>query len=235
MNCPSCGHENPDHAKFCLECASPFPIRCAACGTELPSRAKFCLECAHPVASGEPQPARDPRSYTPRHLVEKILRTRSAIEGEHKLVTVFFADVKGSTELSRAVGNERWHEILDGFFRILSEGVHRYEGTVNQYTGDGIMALFGAPIAHEDHAQRACYASLYLRDGLRRYADDLRIENGLSFETRISLNSGEVVVGKIGDWTNPPRPQARTRGLLLLPRAKRRRDRLQSASHGQQS
>jgi class 3 adenylate cyclase len=112
---------------------------------------------------------------------------------------VLFADVKGSMELAEQVDAEEWHSILDRFFQILADGVHRFEGTVNQYTGDGIMALFGAPIAHEDHGQRACYAALHLRDKLRRYADDLRRTKGLSFSVRMGINSGEVIVGKIGD------------------------------------
>src|SRR5207245_8645353 len=99
-----------------------------------------------------------PLSYTPRHLAEKILTSRSALEGERKQVTVLFADVKGSMDLAEQIDPEEWHRIMDRFFAILSEGMHRFEGTINQYTGDGIMALFGAPIAHEDHAQRACYA-----------------------------------------------------------------------------
>jgi predicted ATPase/class 3 adenylate cyclase len=110
-----------------------------------------------------------------------------------------FADVKGSMELAEQVGAEQWHAILERFFQILADGVHRFEGTVNQYTGDGIMALFGAPIAHEDHAQRACYAALQLLGRLREYAREVRREHGLDFATRIGLNSGEVVVGKIGD------------------------------------
>jgi class 3 adenylate cyclase len=124
-------------------------------------------------------PARDPLSYTPKHLAEKILTSRSALEGERKQVTVLFADVKGSMDLSEQVDPEEWHRIMDRFFAILSEGVHRFEGTINQYTGDGIMALFGAPIAHEDHAQRACYAALHLQQELRRYADEIRLEHGL--------------------------------------------------------
>ena len=132
-------------------------------------------------------------------LADKILRSRSALEGERKQVTVLFADVKGSMELAERVDPEAWHAILDRFFQILADGVHRFEGTVNQYTGDGIMALFGAPIAHEDHAQRACYAALHLRDELRRYAVELRRERSLDFSVRMGLNSGEVVVGKIGD------------------------------------
>ena len=114
-------------------------------------------------------------------------------------MTVLFADVKGSMELAEQLDPEEWHRILDRFFAILTEGVHRFEGTVNQYTGDGIMALFGAPIAHEDHAQRACYAALHLRDRLRQYADELRVDPGVHFSFRLGLNSGAVVVGTIGD------------------------------------
>ncbi|MGH9316515.1 MAG: AAA family ATPase, partial [Thermoanaerobaculia bacterium] len=140
-----------------------------------------------------------PESYTPKHLAERILTSKAALEGERKQVTVLFVDVKGSVELAEQVDPEEWHKILDRFFEILTEGVHRFEGTVNQYTGDGIMALFGAPIAHEDHAQRACYAALHLREGLRLYADELRLSHGLNFGVRMGMNSGEVIVGKIGD------------------------------------
>jgi class 3 adenylate cyclase/tetratricopeptide (TPR) repeat protein len=149
--------------------------------------------------------SRAPRDYTPKHLADKILQSKSALEGERKQVTVLFADVKGSLELAEQVDPEEWHQILDRFFGILADGVHRFEGTVNQYTGDGIMALFGAPIAHEDHAQRACWAALHLRDELRRYADELRRSHGLSFAVRMGMNSGEVVVGKIGDDAEPGR------------------------------
>jgi class 3 adenylate cyclase/tetratricopeptide (TPR) repeat protein len=140
-----------------------------------------------------------PKSYTPKHLADRILTSRSALEGELKQVTVLFADVKGSMELAGQVDPEAWHRILDRFFQILADGVHRFEGTVNQYTGDGIMALFGAPIAHEDHAQRACYAALELHDRLAEHAHEVKREHGLTISTRIGLNSGEVVVGKIGD------------------------------------
>ena len=175
MPCPRCQSENPPHAKFCAECGARFAVTCAACGADLPSHAKFCLECGQPVAVGVGlKPARDiasraeheraalrpaptrrsPGSYTPKHLAEKILTSRSAIEGERKQVTVLFADIKGSMDLAEEVDAESWHRIMDRYFAILSDGVHRFEGTINQYTGDGIMALFGAPIAHEDHAQR---------------------------------------------------------------------------------
>jgi class 3 adenylate cyclase/tetratricopeptide (TPR) repeat protein len=151
-------------------------------------------------APAEPQESeRTPRDYTPKHLAEKILRSRSALEGERKQVTVMFADVKGSMELAEQLDPEQWHRILERFFEILAEGVHRFEGTVNQYTGDGIMALFGAPIAHEDHAHRACYAALQLRDTVRDYANEVRVQYGVPFGVRIGINSGEVVVGRIGD------------------------------------
>ncbi len=211
MQCTTCGHENPERAKFCLECGSGIAQACSACSTELPAGARFCLECGaataatSAAASAAPSdrsvdvPERLPATYTPKHLADKILSSKSALEGERKQVTVLFADVKGSLDLAGQVDPERWHAILDRFFAILSEGVHRFEGTVNQYTGDGIMALFGAPIAHEDHAQRACYAALALRDELRHYSDELRLGEGLDFAVRVGINSGEVVVGKIGD------------------------------------
>src|SRR3989454_4681439 len=195
----TCGHLNPPGAKFCTECAAPLARRCAACGAETPPTAKFCPECAAPMAAKPQAAAPDPRAYTPKHLAEKILGSRSALEGERKEVTVLFADVKGSMELAEQLDPEDWHRIMDRFFQVLAEGVHRFEGTVNQYTGDGIMALFGAPIAHEDHAQRACWAALHLRDEVRRYADELRTQRGLIFAVRMGLNSGDVVVGKIGD------------------------------------
>jgi len=213
MNCASCGHTNPERAKFCLECGAPIAARCPSCGTDLLPAAKFCLECGAAVqvpgagsqAFGPdtrhpaPDTPKDPRSYTPKHLAEKILQSKSALEGERKQVTVLFADVKGSMELAEQLDPEEWHAILDRFFQILTDGVHRFEGTVNQYTGDGIMALFGAPIAHEDHAQRACLAALHLRDTLRAYGEELRRTRGVSFSARIGLNSGAVIVGKIGD------------------------------------
>jgi class 3 adenylate cyclase/tetratricopeptide (TPR) repeat protein len=198
VNCSACGHPNRDQARFCEQCAAPLARKCSACGAALRPTAKFCDECASPVAPAL-SADRDPRSYTPKHLAEKILTTRSAIEGERKQVTILFADLQRSMDLSEAVDPEDWHKIMERFFRILTEGVHRFEGTVNQYTGDGIMALFGAPIAHEDHAARACYAALALQEDLRRYANELRLEKGISFSVRMGMNSGEVVVGKIGD------------------------------------
>src|SRR2546428_6339850 len=199
MTCPACQAALPDDATFCGHCGSALRSErsCARCGKVNTPEMRFCLGCGNPLSPTAPEHA--PRTYTPKHLAEKILTTRAALEGERKQVTVLFADVKGSMELAEQLDPEEWHKILDRFFGILTDGVHRFEGTVNQYTGDGIMALFGAPIAHEDHAQRACYAALHLRDELRRYAQALKREHGLGFSVRMGLNSGEVVVGKIGD------------------------------------
>ena len=201
MQCPKCQHENRDAAKFCEECASPLAQHtCSNCGAELRPTSKFCDGCAQPVGLAAAHiPDRDARAYTPKHLADKILQSKSALEGERKQVTVLFADVKGSMELAEQVDPEEWHGILDRFFRILTDGIHRFEGTVNQYTGDGIMALFGAPISHEDHAQRACYSALQLRDALKDYAQQLKREHGLDLSVRMGMNSGDVVVGKIGD------------------------------------
>ncbi len=172
-------------------------MECPSCGAQNPDSAKFCNQCGARLGAAAPAPARTP--YTPRHLAEKVLKARAALQGERKRVTVLFADIKGSTKLAEQAGAEAWHGILDRFFAILSESVHRYEGTVNQYTGDGIMALFGAPIAHEDHAQRACHAALAMQAEVRRFADELRLKQGLNLTLRVGLNTGEVIVGRIGD------------------------------------
>src|SRR5213080_2421021 len=199
MQCTTCPHESPADSRFCLECGTPLPVRCPRCDAELPTGSKFCNRCGTPIAAAGPGAERDPRAYTPQHLAEKILISRAALAGERKQVTVLFADVKGSMDLAEQLDPEEWHAIMDRFFQLLAEGVHRFEGTANQYTGDGIMALFGAPIAHEDHAQRACYAALHLAEALRVYSREVKRAHGLDFAVRIGLNSGEVVVGTIGD------------------------------------
>ncbi|HXG03985.1 MAG TPA: adenylate/guanylate cyclase domain-containing protein [Candidatus Binatia bacterium] len=229
MSCPACGHLNREAAKFCESCGARLTLRCPACATELRPGARFCDACGTPVAGAagaggrgpvaspgesarEPEPrpavrvadvasrlaARLP-GYTPRHLAEKILTSRSALEGERKQVTVLFADCAGFTTLARALDPEELHAVMDGCFEHLLAAVHRYEGTVNQFTGDGIMALFGAPIAHEDHAARAVAAALAIQARLRDYAEELRRRHGIEFAVRIGIHTGPVVVGKIGD------------------------------------
>ena len=167
---------------------------CASCRTENDAQARYCDQCGALLSD---IPAR--RGYTPHHLAEQILKSRAALQGERKRVTVLFADIKGSTRLAEQVGAEAWHRILDRFFAILTDAVHRHEGTVNQYTGDGIMALFGAPIAHEDHAQRACLAALAMQEGLKMYGAELSERRQLDLRLRVGLNTGEVIVGRIGD------------------------------------
>jgi predicted ATPase/class 3 adenylate cyclase len=196
MQCPRCQHQNPQQAKFCLECGAGLALTCAKCRAELPGSAKFCLECGEPV--GPQIQTRSPESYTPRHLAEKILTSRAALEGERKQVTVLFADLKGSMELLADRDPEEARKLLDPVLERMMEAVHRYEGTVNQAMGDGIMALFGAPLAHEDHAVRACYAALRMQDSVKRYAEDERHTHGMNVQIRVGLNSGEVVVCAIG-------------------------------------
>src|SRR5262249_53337572 len=140
----------------------------------------------------------EPASYTPKHLVEKILTSKAALEGERKQVTVLFADLKGSMELLADRDPEEARKILDPVLELMMEAVHRYEGTVNQVMGDGIMALFGAPLAHEDHAVRACYAALRMQETVKQYAEGVHRTQGLPLQIRVGLNSGEVVVRSIG-------------------------------------
>ena len=198
-SCPSCRQKNPPGANFCQHCGTRLFLNCANCRADIAPNANFCHQCGKPTGSADSRNEAI-RVYTPKHLADKILTSRSALHGEHKQVTVLFADVKGSMELAEQVDPEDWHTILDDFFQILAAGIHRFEGTINQYTGDGIMALFGAPISHEDHAPRACYAALYLRDELRRPAAPLLLNRGINFGVRFGLYSGEVVVCSIGEY-----------------------------------
>jgi class 3 adenylate cyclase/tetratricopeptide (TPR) repeat protein len=201
MTCPQCRQENPVQARFCLACGARLASTCAGCGTELPPDARFCMQCGRAVSGPSPGAAQPtaPRAYTPRHLADKILTSRSGLEGERKQVTVLFADLKSSMELLADRDPEEAKRILDPVLELMMEAVHRYEGTVNQVMGDGIMALFGAPIAHEDHAVRACYAALRMQDTARRLTEELRRTQGLEVQIRVGLNSGEVVVRSIGN------------------------------------
>jgi Double zinc ribbon/Adenylate and Guanylate cyclase catalytic domain len=179
--CPECGRENPSGQKFCGECGARLAGRCPNCGTVSPPGQKFCGECGTAIASGAaPAAARfgSPHVYTPRHLAERILTSKTALEGERKQVTILFADMKGSTELLADRDPEEARKILDPVLERMMEAVHRYEGTVNQVMGDGIMALFGAPLAHEDHAVRACYAALRMQEAIRGYTEDVRRSHG---------------------------------------------------------
>jgi len=200
MKCPKCQTENPVDAKFCNACANKLELICPECGKPNPPGSKFCNECSHNLKEPkEPPDYSEPQSYTPRFLADKILTSRSSLEGERKLVTVFFADVANYTTLSEKLDPEEVHQIMDGCFKILMDEIHRYEGTINQFTGDGVMALFGAPISHEDHAQRACFAALAVQKVISLYGEKIEKDCGIEFVMRIGLNSGSVIVGSIGD------------------------------------
>src|SRR5262249_9173275 len=147
-------------------------------------RTKYCDSCGQALAAGTASAGPDPRSYTPDHLAHKIRASGGDLVGERKQVTVLFADVMGSMELAEQSDPEEWRRIMDRFFAIVCDGVHRFEGTVDKFTGDGAMALFGAPVAHENHAQRACYAALRMQDAMKAYADELRRTEGVNFAVR---------------------------------------------------
>jgi len=202
MKCPECQFDNREGIKFCGECGHKFKIACPECGTNNRAGNKFCDECGHDLRTIKETPPvnySEPESYTPKFLADKILTTRSSIEGERKLVTVLFADVANYTAMSEKLDPEEVHQIMDGCFKILMDEIHKYEGTINQFTGDGVMALFGAPVAHEDHAQRACYAALSIQKALGKYGDKIEKDTGVEFKMRVGLNSGPVIVGAIGD------------------------------------
>jgi len=201
MLCLSCRTENREGRRFCADCGASLALACAACGFPNEAGEKFCGGCGTPLLAAPtvaPPKVRSPQSYTPKHLAEKILTSRAALEGERKHVTVLFADMKGSMELVADRDPEEARKFLDPVLEHMMEAVHRYEGTVNQVMGDGIMALFGAPLAHEDHAVRACYAALRMQESVKRYAADVQRTVGVPISIRAGLNSGEVVVRSIG-------------------------------------
>jgi class 3 adenylate cyclase/tetratricopeptide (TPR) repeat protein len=204
MHCPRCQHENPGDAVFCQECGTRLEAACPSCGTPNQLGAKFCKKCGQRLSQTETAQAApgprfgSPESYTPKHLAEKILTSKAALAGERKQVTVLFADLKGSMELLADRDPEEARKLLDPVLERMMEAVHRYEGTVNQVMGDGIMALFGAALAHEDHAVRACYAALRMQEGVKKYAEEIRRSHAAVVKIRVGLNSGEVVVRAIG-------------------------------------
>jgi class 3 adenylate cyclase/tetratricopeptide (TPR) repeat protein len=202
MTCLRCHSQNRDGARFCRVCGATLTQACPACGTELAVGSRFCDGCGAQVV-GNPAPAGpafgSPASYTPKHLAEKILVSRSALEGERKQVTVLFADISGFTGLSERLDPEDVHRLITRAFELILAEVHRYEGTVNQFLGDGIMALFGAPVAHEDHARRAVHAALAIGETLAAFGRELERDRRITFRVRQGLNTGLVVVGSIGN------------------------------------
>jgi len=177
-------------------------MKCPKCQHQNPEDANFCMKCGHNLLTPEEMPSIDftqPHSYTPKFLADKILTSRSAMEGERKRVTVLFADVAGFTSMSEKLDPEQVHQIMDGCFKILMDEIHNHQGTINQFTGDGVMALFGAPVAIENHAQNACQAALSIQNAMKKYSKVLKSTIGIDFKMRIGLNAGPVIVGSIGD------------------------------------
>ena len=199
MRCPSCNYDNPADALFCMKCGTKVEPRCSSCDTVNPADANFCRKCggALGAAATVSSPGPAAAAKTPRIEVTHERSTAEGLEGERKTVTALFADIKGSTELMRDLDPEEARAIVDPALQLMMAAVHRYEGYIAQSTGDGIFALFGAPVAHEDHPQRALHAALAMQEELRRYADRLRAEGKIPVEARVGVNTGEVVVRTI--------------------------------------
>lgn len=203
MKCSKCHYLNPKGAKYCNECGSKLSSVCYKCGQVNSLGSNFCNSCGGDLRemkqTSAPVADRRRPSYTPKFLSETYLASQAVMEGERKPVTVMFADVANSTRLFESIDPEEVHWILDRYFKLLMDEIHRYGGTINQFMGDGVMALFGAPVAHEDHAHRACRAALSIQRVLAGYEDKIRKDYGVDFKIRIGLNSGPIIVGAIGD------------------------------------
>jgi class 3 adenylate cyclase/tetratricopeptide (TPR) repeat protein len=205
VNCSQCRVQNAADAVFCENCGSRLEVACPNCGGANRLGAKFCNKCGQRLPESETaasvagQKFGSVQAYTPKHLAEKILTSKHSLEGERKQITVLFADMRGSMELLADRDPEEARKILDPVLEHMMEAVHRYEGTVSNLLGDGVMALFGAPLAHEDHAVRACYAALRMQESVKQYAEKVRMIEGVPIQIRVGLNSGEVVVGSIGN------------------------------------
>jgi class 3 adenylate cyclase/ribosomal protein L40E len=210
MKCLKCQIKNPETNKFCRECGAKLSLFCPQCGAEIPLGDKFCGQCGHNLSiPSEPIPRElsfdekldKIQRYLPKGLTQKILSQRGKIEGERKQVTVMFCDMEGFTALSEKLGPEEAYSIMDQVYEILIHKVHDYEGTVNEMTGDGIMALFGAPIALEDAPQRAIRSALSIHREMPRFSDKLKREReGIpSLKMRIGIHTGPVVVGTLGN------------------------------------
>ncbi|NIO05799.1 MAG: zinc-ribbon domain-containing protein, partial [Proteobacteria bacterium] len=210
MRCPRCQSENPEEAKFCIECGNPMEFHCPKCGAITPSTGKFCMECGHNLAlPSKPSPKAlsldeklgKVQRYLPKGLTEKILAQRGKIEGERKQVTVMFCDMEGFTALSERLGPEEAYSIMDQVYEILIHKVHDYEGTVNEMTGDGIMALFGAPIALEDAPQRAVRSALAIHREMAKFSERVKQDRKVipPLKMRVGIHTGPVVVGTLGN------------------------------------
>ncbi|MBY4676683.1 adenylate/guanylate cyclase domain-containing protein [Marinobacterium arenosum] len=217
MRCTSCGVENPGDAKFCNQCGTPLPLTCAKCGNPIRPAARYCDSCGMPVGEGRPSTGTSeasqiaPIQYTPPHLAERILaeqaslQAKGALTGERKIITALFADIAGSTALVEGLDPEDARGLIDpvlslmmdAVLSLMMDAVHHYEGYVAKSLGDGILALFGSPIAHEDHPQRALYAALRMQQAVGDYSDQVLRQHGCNLQIRVGIHTGEVVVRAI--------------------------------------
>src|SRR5215468_5593436 len=199
MRCSKCGTENREGRKFCVQCGQALKLACPSCGAPSEPGERFCGDCgAAVIVNARPGVA---QSFTAPPNTSEIRiapeQADASLDGERKTVTALFADIKGSTELMRELDPEEARAIVDPVLRVMMDAVHRYGGYVAQSTGDGIFALFGAPVAHEDHPQRALYAALRMQEEVKKYAEKLRAEKGVNLQVRVGVNTGEVVLREI--------------------------------------
>ncbi|MGD8890952.1 MAG: adenylate/guanylate cyclase domain-containing protein, partial [Desulfobacterales bacterium] len=210
MKCPKCQTDNRNDAKFCNECGNKLETICPECGISNRPGGKFCDECGHklgipqkeaPKLLSPEEKIKKIQKYLPKGLTEKILSQKDRIEGERKQVTVMFCDMEGFTSLSEKLGPEEAYTVMDQVYEILIHKVHDYEGTVNEFTGDGIMALFGAPIALEDAPQRAIRSAYAIHREMTKFSDKIKQEkqNIPPIKMRIGIHAGPVVVGSLGN------------------------------------
>src|ERR1700751_4678241 len=201
MRCTKCATENREGRKFCAECGAPLNARCASCGAENEPAEKFCGECGAALTGKVPGAASKPPATKPAaseiHVAPAQTDASDIPEGERKTVTALFADIKGSMELIEDLDPEEARRLVDPALKLMMDAVHHYGGYVAQSTGDGIFALFGAPLAHEDHPQRALYAALRMQEDLKRYWTTVIAGGGSPIQGRVGVNSGEVVVRSI--------------------------------------
>ena len=197
MLCAKCNQDNPADASFCEGCGSKLELACPACKASLSPGARFCKKCGTAIGSTKADASATGSSTKSEIRVAADAGASEAVEGERKTVTALFADIKGSMELMEDLDPEEARAIVDPALKLMIDAAHRYDGYIVQSTGDGIFALFGAPLAHEDHPQRALYAAFRMQDELKRYSDRIRSEGRLPIQVRVGVNSGEVVVRTI--------------------------------------